>query len=90
MDLMTGQAMRQLRAEITRNLQDRGFFQSKLRRGIPSSNHPLDTEKYNQFMKEERTARKRRQQKLSRQNLAYVIIGTLLPLLLLVLKFLFF
>ena len=90
MDLLAGQAMKQLRKEATRKLQNRGLFQSTLPKKAPSGHHSIDTEKYTQFMKEELASRKQRQRKLNRQNLVYVVLGTLLPMLLLILKILFF
>ncbi len=90
MDLMAGPAMQQLRKEVTRKLYNRGLFQSTLPKRPPSGHHSIDTEKYAQFMKEELAWRKKRQRRLNRQNLVYVLLGSLLPMLLLVLKFLFF
>jgi hypothetical protein len=89
MDLMAGFAFRQLRAEIVRKLQDRGLFQSSPRQ-VPPSGQNLDLEKYDQFLKEEMVSRQRRQRKLNRQNLVWVVVGMLLPLLLVILQFLFF
>ena len=92
MDLLAGQALRQLRAEIVRKLDDRGLF-TAARKAPPSgppAGPPPDPEKVDRFLQEEMAARRLRQRRLDRQNLAWVVAGMLLPLLLVVLKFLFF
>lgn len=89
MDLLAGQALRQWRAEIVRKLSDRGFFPAAARKAPPSG-PPPDPDQYDRFLQEEMASRRRRWRKLDRQNLAWVVAGILLPLLLVALKFLFF
>ena len=88
MDLLAGQALRQLRAEIVRKLDDRGLF-TAARKATPSG-PPSDPERLDRFLQEEMAARRRRQRKRDRQHLAWVVAGMFLPLLLVALKLLFF
>ena len=92
MDLMAGPALRQFRKEIARKLQDYGLFRPTLPRRprVPPVGRDADPDGYERFLQEEMAFQQRRRKKLDRQNLVWIIAGILLPLLLVVLKFLFF
>ena len=89
MDLLAGLAFRRWREEIVRKLDDRGSFPAAARKA-PPSRPPSDPERVDRFLQEETAARRRRWRKLDRQNLAWVVAGMFLPLLLVALKLLFF
>ena len=92
MDLMAGPALRQFRKEIASKLQDSGFFEPTLPRRprVPPTGKDADPEGYERFLQEEMAFQQRRRKKRNRQNLVWVVAGTLLPLLLITLKILFF
>lgn len=89
MSLFGGYALKQFQQELSRKLRDRGLFQST---SAPtrSTRTQVDFKKYDEILNAEEAAHRRRVRKANRQNLAWVIVATSLPVLLFVLDFLFF
>lgn len=74
-----------------RKTANQSLKDSPLRPGEPSPLNPsgpiTDPDRYNAFLREENAARKRRWKRTSRQTLAWVLICSLLPLLILALGY---
>lgn len=87
MDQLAHRAVMELQKEVNRPLSDRGGFQeSQVYSKTPQ--RPADQEKLARFLREEQVYRDRRNRKNRRQTLAWVLIGTLLPLLAFILRYL--
>ena len=85
MDLLAGLAMKKLREEVNRPLQDHGPFTPSATPGV-QHHRRFDAEKYGRFLDEEMAARRRRLRKFNRQTLAWVAVGMLLPVILFILS----
>ena len=85
MDLLAGLAMKKVREEVNRPLQDHGPFTPSATPGV-QRHRRFDAEKYDRFLDEEMAARRRRLRKFNRQTLAWVAVGMLLPVILFILS----
>lgn len=91
MDALAGYAVRKIREEINRKIQDRGLFSTTLQKRPPSGGHAsINAEKGDRFLQEELASRSKQRRIRDRQTLVWVLLGSLLPLLVLVLQHLFF
>ena len=90
MDALAGYAVRKIREEINRKIQDRGLFSTTLQKRPPSGHASINAEKYDRFLQEELALRSKQRRMRDRQTLVWVLLGSLLPLLVLVLQHLFF
>ena len=52
MDALAGYAMRKIREEINRRLQDRGLFSTTLQKRPPSGHSSINVEKHRRFLQE--------------------------------------
>ena len=90
MDLLAGLALRKCREEMDRKLSDHGAFQPP-RKAPPLPSRGLRAQKeYDRFLTEEDAANHQRQRTRELQLRALVVLGSLLPVLLIVLNWLFF